>query len=178
MSLLSFRSLSSDGQQLLKEILNSPSFSSDFFSTAEDKKNENKPGETVRIACLDIGSYRPQDMSYRVEEGYVHVRGKRAQRINKGVEGSKFSRMIPIPEGVDPTRISARYSVRDGHYVIEGTKVTSSDAVRKRKSSYARFDETRMTLTVDLGDERVQREVCGNGLLENRPSKTNEKIVI
>ena len=60
-------SLSGDSERILTDLLNSPGFSSDFFSHGEDKLCTEKAGDTVRIACLDIGSYRPEDMTLRVE---------------------------------------------------------------------------------------------------------------
>lgn len=122
---------------------------------------EQKAGETVRIACLDIGSYRPQDMIWRVEGEHVLVQGKRTQRVEKGVEGAKFSRAIPIPEGVDPKQITTRYSSLDGQYIIEGVKFKTHRP--RRKTSSAFFDESRMTLTVDLGSGRAQELVSANG---------------
>lgn len=122
---------------------------------------DTKAGETVRIACLDIGSYRPQDMVWRVEGEHVLVQGKRTQRIDKGVEGAKFSRAIPIPEGVDPKRITTRFSSLDGQYIVEGIKFKTERRGR-RKTSSAFYDETKMTLTVDLGGGRAQELVSGN----------------
>ena len=158
---LFYCSLSGDSERILTDLLNSPGFSSDFFSLDEDKLSTDKAGDTVRIACLDIGSYRPEDMVLRVEGDHVLLQGKRTQRINMGVEGAKFSRAIPIPQGVNPKRITARYSTLDGQYIVEGVKEKSSPC-RRRKTSTAYFDETKMRLTVELGSPRAQELVYAN----------------
>lgn len=149
------KSLSSDSKKILSDLLNSPGFSSDFFSVGEEITE--KTGEAVRLACFDIGTYRPQDMTWRVEGGYVLLQGKRTQRINKGVEGAKFSRAIPIPQGVDPKRITTRYNALDGQFIVEGIKVKTLPCGRKTSSAY--FDETKISLTVDLGSAKAQELV-------------------
>lgn len=154
-------SLSGDSERILTDLLNSPGFSSDFFSLDEDKLSTEKAGDTVRIACLDIGNYRPEDMTLRVEGDHVLLQGKRTQRINMGVEGAKFSRAIPIPQGVNPKRITARYNALDGQYIVEGVKEKSSSC-KRRNTSTAYFDETKMTLTVELGSPRAQELVYAN----------------
>lgn len=154
-------SLSGDSERILTDLLNSPGFSSDFFSLGEDKLCTEKAGDTVRIACLDIGSYRPEDMTLRVEGDHVLLQGKRTQRINMGVEGAKFSRAFPIPQGVNPKRITSRYSALDGQYIVEGVQEKSSPC-RRRKTSTAYFDETKMSLTVELGSQRAQELVYDN----------------
>ena len=75
-----------------------------------------------------------------------------------GVEGAKFSRALPIPQGVNPKRITARYNALDGQYIVEGVKEKSSPC-RRRKTSTAYFDETKMSLTVELGSSRAQELV-------------------
>ena len=144
----------------MNDLLSSPGFSSDFFSLDEEKLSTEKAGDTVRIACLDIGSYRPEDMTLRVEGDHVLLQGKRTQRINVGVEGAKFSRAIPIPPGVNPKRITARYNALDGQYIVEGVKEKSSSC--RRRTSTAYFDETKMRLTVELGSPRAQELVYAN----------------
>lgn len=185
---LFYYSLSGDSERILTDLLNSPGFSSDFFSLDEDKFSTEKAGDTVRIACFDIGNYRPEDMTLRVEGDHVLLQGKRTQRINMGVEGAKFSRAIPIPEGVNPKRITARYNALDGQYIVEGVKEKSSPC-RRRKTSSAYFDESRMTLTVELGSPRAQELVYANNSLgtnraegavrnSSRVNTTTDKVVI
>lgn len=127
-------------------------------------------------------------MTWRVEGDHVLLQGKRKQRISMGLEGAKFSRAVPIPEGVDPKRITTRFNSLDGQYIVEGFKVKTPPYGR-RKTSRAYFDETRMSLTVDLGGTRAQELVdtsqgseinCFEGAARNSNignSKT-DKIVI
>ena len=153
-------SVSSDSERILTNLLSSSESYSDFFNREGESTDapEKRVGETVRIACLDIGSYRPQDMVWKVEGKHVLVQGKRVQRINHGVEGAKFRRAIPIPEEVDPKRITTRFSSLDGQYIIEGVKF-KTDQCGRRKTSSEYFDEAKMTLTVDLGSTRAQELV-------------------
>lgn len=78
-----------------------------------------------------------------------------------GVEGAKFSRAIPIPQGVNPKRITARYNALDGQYIVEGVKEKSSSC-RRRNTTTAYFDESKMTLTVELGSPRAQELLYAN----------------
>ena len=158
---LFYHSLSGDSERILTDLLNSPGFSSDFFSLDEDKLSTEKAGDTVRIASLDIGNYRPEDMTLQVEGDHILLQGKRTQRISMGVEGAKFSRAIPIPQGVNPKRITARYNALDGQYIVEGVKEKSSSC-RRRNTTTAYFDESKMTLTVELGSPRAQELLYAN----------------
>lgn len=155
---LPYCSLSGDSERLLTDLLSTPGFSSDVFSRPSDEIATEKVGDIVRIACFDIGTYRPQDMTCRVEGNHVLLQGKRTERISMGVEGAKFSKAIPIPEGVDPKRITTRYNSLDGQYIVEGVKMTSAQFKRKRFSS-AYSEESKMTVSVDLGSTRVQERV-------------------
>ena len=155
-------SLSSDGERILTDLLSSPGFSTDFFEVGGEKTSvtEEKVGETVRIACLDIGSYRPEDMKWCVEGEHVLLQGKRTSKLDKGLEGAKFSRAIPIPKGVDPKQITTRFSSLDGQYIIEGVKIKTERPGRRASTAF--YDETKMTLTVDLGSARAQELVFQN----------------
>lgn len=144
-------SLSDDSKKVLSDLLNSPGFSSDFFSMGEE--TTDAPGEIVRLACFDIGIYRPENITWKVEGDHVLLQGKRSQRNGKGAEGAKFSRAIPIPHGVDPKRITTRYSDIDGQYIVEGVKGRTKP--RPRRTSRAYFDETRVSLTIDLGSSKA-----------------------
>lgn len=155
MSFYFYFSLSGDSERILNDLLHSPGFSSDFFSLGEDKTSTEKAGDTVRIASFDIGNYRPEDMTWRVEGDHVLLQGKRKQRLNMGLEGAKFSRAVPIPAGVDPKRITARFNSLDGQFIVEGFK-EKTPTFRRRKTSSAYFDETKISLTVDLGSARAQ----------------------
>lgn len=180
------KSLSSDSERILTNLLSSPAYSSDFFKMDGERPSQpvRRVGETVRIACLDIGSYRPEDMVWQVEDEHVLVQGKRAQRVDKGVEGAKFSRAIPIPDGVDPKRISTRFNDIDGQYIIEGVKFEKEQRTPKRKTSCEVFNEAKMTLTIDLGNSRAQKlvhnDLSMNHLIGNRRvfDPETDKIVI
>ena len=162
-------SLSTDGKRILSDLLSSPGFSPDFFSVGEDNGSvaDQRAEELVRIVCLDIGAYRPQDMKWCVEGEHVLLQGKRTASVDRGVEGAKFSRAIPIPEGVDPKKITTRYNSLSGQYIVEGAKLREKRP--RRKTSSAFYDESRMTLTVDLGSTMEQELVypaaskCLNG---------------
>lgn len=151
--LFSTFSLSTDGKRILSDLLNSPGFSSEFFSVGDNSAMvaEKNPDEVIRIACLDIGAYRREDVKWCVEGEHVLLQGKRTGRMEKGVEGMKFSRAIPIPEGIDPKKITTRYDSLSGQFIIEGAKL---QAVKrpKRKTSHAFYDESKMTLSFDLGN--------------------------
>ena len=151
-SFVLYHSLSSDSKRILSDILKSPGFSSEFFSVGEE--STETPGETVRLACFDIGVYRPENITWKVEGEHVLLQGKRSQRNGKGAEGAKFSRAIPIPQGVDPKRITTRYSDIDGQYIVEGVKGKAKPRPRRTNSVY--FDETKVSLSVELGSSKAQ----------------------
>lgn len=157
-------SLSTDGKRILSDLLNSPGFSSDFFSVGDNSAMvaEKNPDEVVRIACLDIGAYRQEDVKWRVEGEHVLLQGKRTGRMEKGVEGMKFSRAIPIPEGIDPKKITTRYDSLSGQFIIEGAKLQAVKRSR-RKTSSAFYDESKMTVKVDLGNTLAEELVFSAG---------------
>lgn len=126
------------------------------------KVAEKNPDEVIRIACLDIGAYRPEDMKWCVEGEHVLLQGKRTARMEKGVEGMKFSRAIPIPVGIDPKKITTRYDSLSGQFIIEGAKLKAVKRPMRRTSS-AFYDESKMTLTVDLGNTMTQELGCSAG---------------
>lgn len=151
-------SLSTDGKRILSDLLNSPGFSSDIFAVGDNSAMvaEKNPDEVIRIACLDIGAYRQEDVKWRVEGEHVLLQGKRTGRMEKGVEGMKFSRAIPIPEGIDPKKITTRYDSLSGQFIIEGAKLQAVKRPAERKTSRAFYGESKMTLSFDLGNTMAE----------------------
>lgn len=171
-----FFSLSSSGAALLGDLLRSPAFAADFFPGESSTSTTSSRTETVRIICLDIGTYQPEEITWKVDGEHVVVLGKRCRSIQKGVQGNKFSRVIPIPDGVDAKQISGRFSVGDGLFILEGVKANVPTS-KSSKSAY--FDDHTATLIYDLG-ERFKPQELGlsstSGSNTELDSRVNRKV--
>lgn len=108
--------------------------------------------ETIKIASFEIGAYRQNEITWKVQEDAIHVVGKRSSALNRStealrVEGARFSRVIPIPEQVCRNSISARF-VGDGLFIVEGTKKT--EKVKRQPSQTAYFDDMGFCVSMQI----------------------------
>ena len=107
--------------------------------------------EVIQIVSFEIGAYREEEITWKVQDDTVFVVGKRVGTSNEKskarVEGGRFCRAIPIPEQVCSASISARF-VGGGLFVVEGTKKTEN---AKRKTSLtAYFDDMDFSVSVQM----------------------------
>ena len=135
--------------ETLSKMLSETSIADEFLGAASNSPRETVPRrETVKIMTLDIGNYRSEDITWSVDKDHVTVTGKRCENVERGIRANKFTRKAPIPDGVDPSEIRARYNARDGEFVVEGIKGSTD---RKTQTKTAYFDDHTATVTCDLG---------------------------
>ena len=83
---------------------------------------------TIKIACLLIGHYQPEEISLEVESEKITVYGQHQYEQEDGFDKSEFMRIFKLPPGVDPTSVSSRINPENGVLVIEGIKQTENKA--------------------------------------------------
>ncbi|EDO38141.1 predicted protein [Nematostella vectensis] len=131
------------------------SFLDDFFSdtslTSPTTKSVAKSADKVTIATLDIGRYRPEDITWSVEDDHVLICGKHCAKTSRGAEGGKFVRSIPLPEDIKTQSVTARFCMRDGQLIVEGTKNVKKKLTRT-SSQTAYFGDCHFSLSMDLDD--------------------------
>ncbi|EDO40917.1 predicted protein, partial [Nematostella vectensis] len=76
---------------------------------------------TLEIAKLDVKEYRPEEISFKVENGVVKVQGRHVNEGEFGFELKEFRRTFTLPEGIDPENVTSRIS-NHGHLHIEARK--------------------------------------------------------
>lgn len=141
-------------------------------------------GEVIKIVSFEIGAYREEEITWKVQDDTVFVVGKRVSGSNgkskARVEGGRFSRAIPIPEQVCASSISARF-VGGGLFIVEGTKKTEKSKRKTSKTAY--FDDMGFSVSVELngaavgalgGQDFLDKELGGNS--HSGRSKTQRQL--
>jgi len=78
--------------------------------------------KTIKIGCVLIGHYQPEEISLEVDNEKIIVHGQHLCEQEDGFDKSEFMKVYKIPEGVDPTTITSLINLDNGVLVIEGTK--------------------------------------------------------
>lgn len=125
--------------------------------------------EVIKIVSFEIGAYRQEEITWKVQDDTVFVVGKRIVGSNRSsearVEGGRFSRAIPIPEQVCPASISARF-VGGGLFIVEGTKKT--EKVKRKTSQTAYFDDMGFSVSVQMEDTAAAGILGGQDCRDQR----------
>lgn len=137
-----------ENESTYKDVLQS-SIIDDFFN--EDLVETRKDtGEKVQLASFEIGTFKPDDVQWKIEQDKVLVRGQKKRASSHTLVGSKFTRCIVIPEDILADTVTARYCVRDGVLIVEGFK---KRAKSRKISRSAFFTDSHFSLSIDLGDD-------------------------
>ena len=83
---------------------------------------------TIKIACVLIGHYQPEEISLAVDSGKIILHGQHQSEQEDGFDKSEFTRVFTLPPGVDPTTVRSRINPDNGVLVIEGTKQAEDKA--------------------------------------------------
>ena len=83
---------------------------------------EKPPDGAVKIACVLLRNYKPEEISLEVDSEKVLVHGQHEFQREDRFEKYEFKRVFKLPEGVDPTTVKSRITQDGGALVIEGTK--------------------------------------------------------
>ncbi|XP_023678961.1 heat shock protein beta-8-like [Paramormyrops kingsleyae] len=76
------------------------------------------PGDPWKV-CVNVNSFKPEEISIKTKDGYVEVSGKHEEKQNEGGTVTKsFNKRIQIPGTVDPLAVFASLSP-EGVLIIE-----------------------------------------------------------
>ena len=114
---------------------------------------------TTKIACLLLGHYQPEEISFEVDSEKVLVHGQHEFLREDGSEKYEFKRAFKLPQGVDPTTVMSRIT-QDGRFlVIEGRKHEEERAISgkfQRRLDFRGFKP-----------EQIKLQLRGNRLIIN-----------
>ena len=83
---------------------------------------------TIKIACVLIGHYQPEEISLEVDSEKIILHGQHQCERQDGFDKSEFIRVFKLPPGVDPTTVTSRINPENGVFVIEGIKQEENKA--------------------------------------------------
>ncbi|XP_031568287.1 uncharacterized protein LOC116302988 [Actinia tenebrosa] len=134
------------------DIVNSNLFD-DFFKEGNlEESLSDASTEIVRIATFEVGNYKPEEVTWKIEDGSICIRGQKSKSTATGATGSKFCRCVPIPENIIAKTVTARFCVGGGLLVVEGKKQKRPPPLKRKTSKTAFFGDSHFSLSVDLGD--------------------------
>ncbi|XP_059920384.1 heat shock protein beta-8 [Gadus macrocephalus] len=77
------------------------------------------PGEEPWKVCVNVHSFRPEELSVKTRDGFVDVSGKHEEKQEEGgIVTKNFTKKIQIPTDVDPVTVFASLSP-EGVLIIE-----------------------------------------------------------
>ena len=77
---------------------------------------------TIKIACLLLGNYQPEEISLEVDSEKIILSGQHQCEQENGFDKSEFMRVYKLPPGVDPITVTSRINQDGRVLVIEGTR--------------------------------------------------------
>jgi len=98
----------------------------------------NPEDQKVYIATVEVKNYKPEEITFKVENGKIALHGKHSVKGEFGWETSEFHRYYTLPQGVDPKTITSR--IADGVMYIEGFKLPPD----------AKKDDKKFDMTLDV----------------------------
>ncbi|XP_020613640.1 uncharacterized protein LOC110051894 [Orbicella faveolata] len=112
---------------------------------------------TIKIACVLLGHYHPEEISLEVDSEKVLVLGQHEVHREDGSEKYEFKRVFKLPQGVDATTVTSRITQDGRVLVIEGTKHRegkANDGKFQRKLDFRGFKP-----------EEIKLQLRGNKLI-------------
>ena len=106
---------------------------------------------TIKIACVLIGHYEPEEISLEVDSEKIILHGQHQCEQENGYDKSEFMRVFTLPPGVDPTTVTSRINPDNGVLVIEGKKQAedkASDGEFEAKLDYSGFKPEEIKLNL------------------------------
>ena len=76
----------------------------------------------IKIAALRLNHYRPEEVSVDVDSENITLHGQHRTEDENGFESSEFKKVIKLPQGVDPTSVTSRFSRDGGAMLLQGIK--------------------------------------------------------
>ena len=131
----------------------------DFALAYEQHTGQEKSAQgPIKIACLPLNHYKPEEISFDVDDEKITLCGQHRSESEDGYETSEFKKIIKLPEGVDPTTVTSRVIQDGGALLFLGSM---------RVEEKAKEDNGKFAVKVDLSGFRpdeIKVQLRGNEL--------------
>ena len=123
-----------------------------------------------KIACVLLGNYKPEEISFEVDSEKVLVHGQHEYRRDDRFEKYEFKRVFKLPRGVDHTTVTSRITKDGGVLVIEGSKEEQDKANNgkfQRRLDFTGFKPEQIKLRL----RRNKLIITGSQVCDSRQSR-------
>ncbi|XP_031552358.1 protein lethal(2)essential for life-like [Actinia tenebrosa] len=127
--------------------------------------DHRKDKDKVALAAVGVQNFDPNEISLKVEDGKVMVDGVHRSQGQFGYETSELHQAYPLPEDVDPSSVSSRFSP-DGVLYIEAYKKPKEK--KAEAGPVAQMDDKKFSVNLDVSKfspEEVKVKVMNNELM-------------
>ena len=147
-----------------------------LFFLAPRQEASRKTDEDKFTVMLDVRHYTPEEITLKVEEGKLIVKGKHHRESEHGFESSEFSRSYTLPPDVDPSTLTSNIS-NEGTLQIEASKVKPKPVSSGGDEGQDELDgKFRLKLNVsEYKPEELTVKVQGRDLIIRGEQKSEEK---
>ena len=83
---------------------------------------ENSHQKTIKIGCVLLGHFEPEEISLEVDNEKIIVHGQHQCEQEDGFHKSEFMRVFRLPAGIDPTTVTPHIGEDGSVLVIESKK--------------------------------------------------------
>lgn len=131
---------------------------------------------TMVIAQIDLYQYKQEEIDIEVRDMKIYVKGRHVTERENGFDASEFERFYTVPEGVDPKKVSTRYT--DGMLRIEAPRPKRETQPRKIAGGEIMSDDDKFEVVLDVSHykpEEVEVKVSGDDLIISGKQETEEK---
>lgn len=131
---------------------------------------------TMVIAQIDLYQYKQEEIDVEVRDMKIYVKGRHVTERENGYDASEFERFYTVPDGVDPKRVSTRYT--DGMLRIEAPRPKRESHPRKIAGGEIVSDDDKFEIVLDVSHyrpEEVEVKVSGDDLIISGKQETEEK---
>ena len=111
----------------------------------------------IKIACVMMGPFQPEEISLEVDSENVILRGQHHYEQEDGFEHFEFKKVSKIPPGVDPTTVALHFHPQNGSVAIVACPKHVED-----KANDGKF-EAHLDFS-GFKPEGFKLQVCGNVL--------------
>ena len=147
-----------------------------FISIAPRQEALRKRDEDKFAVTLDARHYSSEEITLKLEEGKLIVKGKHHRESEHGFESSEFSRSYTLPPDVDPKSLTSNIT-KEGTLHIEANKVQPGAIVSIGDGEAQEGDgKFRLNLNVSgYKPDELTVKVQGRDLIIRGEQKSEEK---
>lgn len=128
------------------------------------------------IAQIDLYQYKQEEIDVEVRDMKIYVKGRHVTERENGYDASEFERFYAVPEGVDPQKVSTRYS--DGMLKIEAPRPKRESQPRKIAGGEIVSDDEKFEIVLDVRNykpDEIEVKVNGDDLIVTGKQEMEEK---